>query len=102
MTKMTRVDHGLHPAAHMYAGEFARGELSRREFLVRTTALGVSAAAAYALIGATPAAAQDAPKMGGTLRMSMELKALKEMLLQQMQPPPQIVSAVADDMAESQ
>jgi peptide/nickel transport system substrate-binding protein len=79
MTKMTRVDQGLHPAAHMYADEVARGELSRREFLARTTALGVSAAAAYALIGVPmPAAAQETPKAGGTLRMSMELKALKD------------------------
>jgi peptide/nickel transport system substrate-binding protein len=37
--------------------------LSRREFLTRSTALGLSAAAAYALIGAEPAAAQEgAPK----------------------------------------
>ena len=68
-----------HPAAAMYAGEVARGELSRREFLVRTTALGMSAAAAYGLIGLPmPAMAQETPKDGGTLRMSMELKALKD------------------------
>jgi peptide/nickel transport system substrate-binding protein len=70
---------GLHPAAHMYAREVAEGKLSRREFLVRSTALGVSAAAAYGLIGMdAPAMAQDAPAMGGTLRMSMEIKALKD------------------------
>jgi peptide/nickel transport system substrate-binding protein len=69
----------LHPAAIMYAEETRQGLLSRREFLARTTALGVSAAAAYALIGMdAPAAAQDAPAMGGTLRMSMEIKALKD------------------------
>ena len=39
----------LHPAASMYAAEVRQGVLSRREFLTRTTALGVSAAAAYAL-----------------------------------------------------
>jgi len=69
----------LHPAATMYAGEVARGELSRREFLVRTTALGVSAAAAYGLLGLPqPAMAQDTPVAGGTLRMNMETKAQKD------------------------
>jgi peptide/nickel transport system substrate-binding protein len=69
----------LHPAAKMYAAEVASGQLSRREFLVRSTALGVSAVAAYGLLGLeAPAAAQDAPPMGGTLRMNMETKALKD------------------------
>ena len=69
----------IHPAARMYAEEVRQGVLSRREFLARTTALGVSAAAAYALIGMdAPAMAQDTPTAGGTLRMSMEIKALKD------------------------
>ncbi len=68
----------LHPAATMYLGEFRAGKLSRREFMTRTTALGVSAAAAYGLIGLTsPAAAQDAT-VGGILRIGMETKALKD------------------------
>ena len=69
----------LHPAAEMHAQEVRDGTLDRREFLVRTTALGVSAAAAYGLLGLTaPAAlAQDAT-MGGTLRMDMETKGLKD------------------------
>ncbi|MBL9053548.1 MAG: twin-arginine translocation signal domain-containing protein, partial [Tabrizicola sp.] len=68
----------IHPAAMMYAKEVAEGKLSRREFLVRSTALGVSATAAYGLLGLeAPVMAQDAT-MGGTLRMSMELKALKD------------------------
>ncbi len=69
---------GLHPAAHMYADEHRTGQMSRREFLTRTTALGVSAAAAYGLIGlAAPAQAQDAP-VGGILRVAMETKAQKD------------------------
>ncbi|WP_227751448.1 ABC transporter substrate-binding protein [Tabrizicola oligotrophica] len=69
----------LHPGAVMYAAEVRDGTLSRREFLVRSTALGVSAAAAYGLLGLeAPAAAQDAPAMGGTLRMAMETKAQKD------------------------
>ena len=68
----------LHPAAEMYVAEHAAGKLSRREFLSRTTALGVSAAAAYGLMGMqSPAVAQDA-KVGGILRMAMETKAQKD------------------------
>lgn len=65
----------------MYAEEHEKGLLSRREFLTRATALGVSGAAAYGLIGATlpgRAMAQGTPVMGGTIRMNMELKALKD------------------------
>ena len=36
-----------HKAAEMYAEELKAGKLSRREFLARTTALGVTTAAAY-------------------------------------------------------
>jgi peptide/nickel transport system substrate-binding protein len=62
----------------MYADELRAGKLSRREFLSRTTALGVGAAAAYGLIGLpAPAAAQDAP-VGGILRVAMETKAQKD------------------------
>jgi peptide/nickel transport system substrate-binding protein len=69
----------VHPAAEMYAAEVRAGQLSRREFLTRSTALGVSAVAAYGLLGMdAPAMAQDAPVEGGTLRMSMEIKALKD------------------------
>ena len=77
MKDMTEVT-GLHPAASMYASEYAEGKLSRREFLTRTTALGVSAAAAYGLIGlAAPAQAQEA-KVGGILRVAMEVKGTKD------------------------
>lgn len=69
---------GLHSAAQMYASEFAEGKLSRREFLTRTTALGVSAAAAYGLIGLpAPAQAQEA-KVGGKIRVAMEVKGTKD------------------------
>ena len=71
----------LHPAARMYAEEVKAGELSRREFLTRASALGMSAVAAYGLIGLaapTAKAATATPKAGGTLRMDMETKALKD------------------------
>ncbi|RAZ83253.1 ABC transporter substrate-binding protein [Cereibacter johrii] len=69
----------LHPAALMHRTEVARGRMSRREFLTRTTALGVSTGAAYALLGlGQPARAQKTPRPGGTLRMEMETRALKD------------------------
>lgn len=70
----------VHPAAKMHAQEYLDGQLSRREFLTRSTALGVSATAAYGLIGlAAPTEARAAtPKEGGTLRVQMQVKALKD------------------------
>jgi peptide/nickel transport system substrate-binding protein len=70
-----------HPVAEMYAEEYKAGQLSRREFLVRSTALGVSAAAAYSMIGLSPAMAGGhmvTPPMGGSLRIQMEVRALKD------------------------
>jgi peptide/nickel transport system substrate-binding protein len=68
-----------HKAVRMYADECRSGKLSRREFLTRATALGATSAAAYALIGLdAPARAQGTPKMGGTLRMQMETRGLKD------------------------
>jgi peptide/nickel transport system substrate-binding protein len=70
-----------HPVAEMYAREHRQGKIDRREFLVRTTALGVSAAAAYSLIGLDAAQAQtmrDTPSMGGALRIQTGVLALKD------------------------
>lgn len=64
----------VHPAALMFAEEAKAGKLARREFLAYATTLGVSAAAAYSMIGLaapTPARAQG---KGGTLRMAMFVK----------------------------
>ena len=59
------------------AQEVRSGALTRREFLSRATALGVTAGAAYGLLGlAAPARAEAAPKPGGTLRMEMETRPL--------------------------
>ena len=77
--KDTITGQGMHPAARMYAEEVRAGKLSRREFLARSTALGVSAAAAYGLLGlAAPEAKAQTQVMGGTLRMAMETKGLKD------------------------
>ena len=79
MTQHTRFGSGVHPAAIMYADEVKAGKLSRREFLVRTTALGVTATGAYALLGLNaPVQAQETPTAGGTLRMEMETRPMRD------------------------
>ncbi len=78
MTKMQTIEAPLHPAALMHAQEVRDGKLSRREFMTRATALGVSSVAAYGLLGLdAPLAAQEA-KVGGILRVAMETKAQKD------------------------
>jgi len=68
-----------HKAAEMYAEELKAGKLSRREFLARTTALGVTTAAAYTLGGIRrPAFAGGHIQQGGTLRYLMEIRGLKD------------------------
>ena len=69
----------IHPVAQMYAKEHLDGEMDRREFMARATALGVTAAGAYGLIGASsPAVAGGHLQQGGTMRMAMECIALKD------------------------
>ncbi|MGH1414463.1 MAG: ABC transporter substrate-binding protein [Pelagimonas sp.] len=69
----------VHPVAEMYAREFKNGDMDRREFLARSTALGVTATAAYTLGGLTsPVAADGHAQKGGTVRMQMEVRALKD------------------------
>ena len=70
----------VHPAARMYAREFKAGKLSRREFITRASALGVASATIYGLGGITPLRAEShmQPQMGGTLRVQMQTKALKD------------------------
>ncbi len=50
-------------------GQAKKGRMTRREFVGRTTALGVSAALAGALF--SKAAMADEPVKGGTLRLGM-------------------------------
>lgn len=79
MSNLTINGKPMHWAAEMHAEEFKAGKLSRREFMARTTALGVTAAGAYGLIGmAAPAAQASEAKQGGTLRMQMEVRAHKD------------------------
>ncbi|MCT8159761.1 ABC transporter substrate-binding protein [Pseudoruegeria sp. SHC-113] len=66
----------MHPAVHMHVQEVAEGKLSRREFLTRATALGVTATTAYSLMGmAQPARAMNMAQ-GGTIRIQQDVRAL--------------------------
>ncbi|MEP0156284.1 ABC transporter substrate-binding protein [Pseudophaeobacter sp.] len=80
MTHNSTTDVTPHWAAKMHAQEVIKGKLDRREFLTRATGLGVSAAAAYGLLGLAAPAAQAATEMksGGTLRVQMEVRPLKD------------------------
>ncbi|MEX2518531.1 MAG: ABC transporter substrate-binding protein [Paracoccaceae bacterium] len=79
VSRLTLSGAPLHAAVRMYADEHRAGKLDRREFLARAGALGATSAAAYAMIGlAAPGRALAQGKPGGTLRIQMELKALKD------------------------
>ncbi|MEM7644485.1 MAG: ABC transporter substrate-binding protein [Pseudomonadota bacterium] len=69
----------IHPAARQLATEYGEGKLSRREFLTRATSLGLTAAAAYGLIGvAAPAPARAEAALGGTIRIQSDVRPLKD------------------------
>lgn len=79
MTDKTQSKSAVHWAAEMHAKEYSQGKLCRREFLTRATALGVSATAAYGLIGLdAPAQAAAHANKGGTAKMQMEVRAFKD------------------------
>ncbi|KIC11239.1 diguanylate cyclase [Leisingera sp. ANG-M1] len=79
MTKDTINGAPIHWAAKMHAKEVLDGKLDRREFLTRATALGVTATAAYGMIGmAAPAKAAEGMKEGGTLRVQASVRPLKD------------------------
>ncbi|MEM7525139.1 MAG: diguanylate cyclase, partial [Pseudomonadota bacterium] len=75
----TAPNASTHPAAKMFAEEHLAGQIDRREFLTRASALGVTTTAAYAMIGAgAPAKAAGHAQAGGTVRFQMEVRALKD------------------------
>ncbi len=81
MTYHKPMGEAIHPAVAMYADECKAGDLSRREFLTRATALGATATVAYGMLGLEApanAAAHSNAVMGGTIRANMETKALKD------------------------
>lgn len=79
MINKTLTGAPLHPAVDVYVKDATAGKLDRREFMARTTALGVTSAAAYGLLGLSqPASAAGHAQQGGTMRMQMEVRALKD------------------------
>ena len=70
-----------HPGLKKLKEQFNEGKLSRREFIRYATLLGVSATAAYGMMGLVaprnPSRAADMPK-GGSLRISMRVYKVDE------------------------
>ena len=61
------------------ASKVGNDPVNRREFLALASAFGATAATAYSMLGmAAPAQAAGTPKMGGTVRMQQEVRALKD------------------------
>ena len=77
MTKQTITGKPLHRAVPQLAEEARRGLLARREFLAMASALGVTTAAAYGMLG-LPTPARAMATRGGTLRYQTEVRALKD------------------------
>ena len=79
MSKHMMTGRALHPWAKTFVADFKAGKLDRREFLASMAGVGVTAAGAMALggIAPTPASAAE-PQMGGTMRISMQVKAFKD------------------------
>jgi peptide/nickel transport system substrate-binding protein len=81
MPRLMLTDRPLHPMAEPVAEHYRAGRLNRREFFATMAALGVSSAGAASLagimLGASPAHAAS-PQKGGTLRVSMNVKAFRE------------------------
>ncbi|MEM1382922.1 MAG: ABC transporter substrate-binding protein [Pseudomonadota bacterium] len=82
MTAEMMTGRGLHPMAPPLVDGLRRGELSRREYLAAMMALGVTSAAAVSLGGLARAQTEQAPvtapKQGGTLRIAMDSRDLKD------------------------
>jgi len=74
----------LHQAVPALADQFVKGEIGRRDFLQTVAWLGVAAASARAFAGAVspvPAAAQEAPKKGGSLRYASAVMEINDPML---------------------
>lgn len=71
----------VHSHVEQLVQEHKAGVIDRREFLTKTTALGLTTAAAYSAIGAVApdeAKAAAHAKKGGTVRVQIEVRAMKE------------------------
>ncbi|MWD27040.1 diguanylate cyclase [Aquicoccus sp. SCR17] len=80
MTFLNRYGKPLPKTIVDQAAKVGDDRVNRREFLALASAFGATTATAYAMLGsAAPAYAQDAEKKnGGTVRIQMEVRALKD------------------------
>ena len=68
-----------HPYIPQFVEDAKSGKISRREFFAYASAFGMTTAAAYGALGlVAPTEAHAAAKQGGTIRMQMEVRALKD------------------------
>ena len=78
MSFLTRTGKPL-PKSILDSAEAAKKDpVNRREFLALASAFGATTATAYAMIGMPAPAFAAAHKEGGTVRMQMEVRALKD------------------------
>ena len=81
MTFTTRTGKPLPQSILDHAEQAKADPVNRREFFSMATAFGATTATAYAMIGMPAPAMADGhsnKKMGGTVRMQMEVRALKD------------------------
>ncbi|MGR3637127.1 MAG: ABC transporter substrate-binding protein [Shimia sp.] len=79
MTFKTRTGKPMPQVIVDQAPKSGTDDVSRREFLAIASAFGATAATAYGMLGmAAPAQAAGHAKMGGTVRIQQEVRALKD------------------------
>ncbi len=79
MTFFTRTGKPLPESVTDSANSVGSDPVNRREFLALASAFGATAATAYGMLGmAAPAQAAAHAKQGGTVRIQMEVRALKD------------------------
>lgn len=79
MQYLTRTGKPLPKAVTDQARKVGDDPVNRREFLALASSFGATAATAYGMLGhAAPALAASEAKMGGTVRIQMEVRALKD------------------------
>ncbi|WP_170464555.1 ABC transporter substrate-binding protein [Ruegeria arenilitoris] len=79
MTFRTRTGKPLPKVVTDQAKKVGNDAVNRREFLAIASSFGATAATAYAMLGLpTPAEAAAEPKQGGTVRIQMDVRGLKD------------------------
>ncbi|UWQ90860.1 ABC transporter substrate-binding protein [Rhodobacteraceae bacterium M382] len=79
MAFLTRSGKPLPESITKQAGKIESDPVSRREFLALASSFGATTATAYAMLGVpAPAVAATEAKQGGTVRIQMEVRALKD------------------------